>query len=235
MICWWASTFRESRMRTCRLAFFAAAFFIAAQMLLAAEANPAKQDRLGERSAIYHPQPEYPNDARRQRLEGDGLFRLDIEAGTGKVTNVKVIKSTGHKVLDKAGMQAFYRWQFPHGPATSIQVPLQFKLEEASAEEAPANVIYSPSPEYPTAALQSQLTFAKAHRPMSGSGLFALIVDRETGKVTEVKTMQSTGQKILDDAAISAFRRWRFKPKTVFRAVRVPITFVLGQQFFRYH
>ena len=37
----------------------------------------------------------------------------------------------------------------------------------------------------------------------------------------------STGAQILDDAAVSAFRGWRFKPGTVSK-VRLPITFTLA-------
>ena len=216
-----------------RLALFTVSFF-AMQLLCAVENNAARPNRVDEHSAIYHPAPEYPNEARRRRFEGNGLFRLDVEDGTGKVTNVSVIKSTGHKMLDKAGIEAFYKWRFPHGPATSVRVPLQFKLEEVSVEDAIAQVTYSPAPVYPILARQFNPAFLNSRRSASGSGLFVLIIDRETGKVTQVTTVLSTGQKVLDDAAISAFSRWRFKPKTQFRAVRVPITF-LEQQSVRYH
>src|SRR6478736_1166600 len=52
-------------------------------------------------------------------------------------------------------------------------------------------------------------------------------VDTGSGAVTSAEMAQSTGSPILDNAATSAFRRWRFKPGTVSR-VRTPITFTMG-------
>ena len=52
-------------------------------------------------------------------------------------------------------------------------------------------------------------------------------VDPATGNVTRAYMSQSTGSWILDNAAISAFSRWRFK-KDTFTRVRTPIRFALG-------
>ena len=57
-----------------------------------------------------------------------------------------------------------------------------------------------------------------------GSGLVAMDVDFDTGRVTSARMVASTGYRDFDDAALKAFRRWRFKPRTV-RHVRTPITF----------
>jgi TonB family protein len=51
-----------------------------------------------------------------------------------------------------------------------------------------------------------------------------MTVDAAIGKVTDATMEQSTGNAILDKAAINAFRQWRFKPGTVSK-VRVPITY----------
>jgi TonB family protein len=51
-------------------------------------------------------------------------------------------------------------------------------------------------------------------------------VDSSTGVVTDAVTAESSGHPILDNAALSACRRWRFKPGTVAR-VRLPITFAM--------
>ena len=61
-------------------------------------------------------------------------------------------------------------------------------------------------------------------RHLQGTGIAILTVDPATGNVTTVKMRASTGFNVLDDAAISAFRQWRFKPGTVSK-VRVPVTF----------
>lgn len=62
---------------------------------------------------------------------------------------------------------------------------------------------YKPQPEYP---MQARA------RHLSGAGFFVLFVTIQTGIVKEVQIEQSTGLAILDSAATSAFKQWRFKP-----------------------
>jgi len=82
--------------------------------------------------------------------------------------------------------------------------------------------ISAPRPEYPYEARRARLT---------GSGIAVMTVDPSSGAVTNVVMAQSTGSPVLDNAATSAFRRWRFKPGTVAK-VRTPITFTMtGAQF----
>lgn len=52
-------------------------------------------------------------------------------------------------------------------------------------------------------------------------------VDSESGNVQRAYMAVSTGQKVLDQAAIEAFSRWRFKPNTVSR-VKIPISFTMA-------
>jgi TonB family protein len=80
----------------------------------------------------------------------------------------------------------------------------------------------APRPEYPYEARRQRIT---------GSGIVAMTVDPATGRVTEASMWQSTGNAFLDNAAITGFRRWRFKPGTAFR-IKSPITYTLtGAQF----
>jgi TonB family protein len=84
------------------------------------------------------------------------------------------------------------------------------------------NLLRAPRPEYP---------YEARSRRVTGSGLAIMAVDPSTGAVTGVTMVQSTGNQILDNSAISAFRRWRFKTGTAPK-VRVPITFTLtGAQY----
>lgn len=75
----------------------------------------------------------------------------------------------------------------------------------------------APRPEYPYEARRQRIT---------GSGIVAMTVDPVTGMVTEVSMWQSTGSAYLDNAAITGFRRWRFKPGTAFK-IKSPITYTL--------
>ena len=61
------------------------------------------------------------------------------------------------------------------------------------------------------------------HRP-SGSGIFDLRFDYETGQFREVHVVQSTGHPQLDESAIDALKRWKAKPRSI-HTLRVPIVF----------
>lgn len=96
------------------------------------------------------------------------------------------------------------------------------RASTVSMSSAKAVAISAPRPAYPYEARRSRIT---------GSGVALMTVDPSTGAVTSAVMAQSTGSAILDNAATSAFRSWRFKPGTVSK-VRVPITFTLtGAQY----
>lgn len=91
-----------------------------------------------------------------------------------------------------------------------------------SMSSARAKAVTAPRPEYPYEARRMRLT---------GSGVVLMTVDTGSGAVTSAVMAQSTGHPVLDNAAMSAFRRWRFQPGTVSK-VRTPITFTMtGAQF----
>ena len=56
-----------------------------------------------------------------------------------------------------------------------------------------------------------------------------MIIDFNTGKVTNVVILQSTGSDPLDREAIFALRQWRFKPGKL-RKADLPITFHNGSE-----
>jgi TonB family protein len=89
---------------------------------------------------------------------------------------------------------------------------------ELTGREARARALFAPRPTYP---------YEARAKHEQGSGIAILTVDPATGNVTNVVMALSTGVKILDDATISAFSQWRFKPGTV-KKVRLPITFSLS-------
>ena len=87
-----------------------------------------------------------------------------------------------------------------------------------SMSSAKAVAVSAPRPEYPYEARRSKIV---------GSGVCVMTVDPGSGAVTSAEMAQSTGSPVLDNAATSAFRRWRFKPGTVSK-VRTPITFTMS-------
>jgi len=86
-----------------------------------------------------------------------------------------------------------------------------------SASQAKAQAIRMPRPEYP---------YDARSRKITGSGVCVVTVDSASGSVTDATMAQSIGNPILDNSAVSAFRRWRFKPGTVSK-VKIPITFTM--------
>lgn len=110
----------------------------------------------------------------------------------------------------------------PVAPIARPQAPAGPPAGPMSMSSAKAVAISAPRPEYPYEARRSKLT---------GSGVCVMTVDSSTGAVTSAEMATSTGNAILDNAATSAFRRWRFRPGTVTK-VRTPITFTMtGAQF----
>src|SRR5438270_12438937 len=60
---------------------------------------------------VYAPHFEYPLTARKQRLEGSGLFEIHINPD-GSVASVKTLRTTGSNMLDAAAITGFLRWRF---------------------------------------------------------------------------------------------------------------------------
>jgi protein TonB len=87
---------------------------------------------------------------------------------------------------------------------------------------AKVSALNAPRPEYP---------YEARRRKITGNGIVIMAVDSVSGNVIEVVMEASTGSPVLDDAAVTGFRRWRFKPGTASR-VRSPITFTMsGAQY----
>src|SRR6187549_3921175 len=61
----------------------------------------------GHESLIFKPTVVYPYAARRDLLSGSGILVLDINSETGEVIAVRMGKSTGHAILDKAATDTF--------------------------------------------------------------------------------------------------------------------------------
>jgi TonB family protein len=61
-------------------------------------------------------------------------------------------------------------------------------------------MINAPRPEYPVAAQAQHIT---------GYGVYDIWFRPETGVVTRIDIVRSTGSKLLDQAALRAFRQWR--------------------------
>jgi TonB family protein len=82
--------------------------------------------------AVSAPRPEYPYEARRQKITGDGVVVMTVDPATGNVISVSMSKTTGSAFLDNAAMTGFKRWRFRPGTVSSVTCPVTFTLTGAS-------------------------------------------------------------------------------------------------------
>jgi TonB family protein len=87
-----------------------------------------------------------------------------------------------------------------------------------SDEQLVGNTLAAPGAAYPEEAQKTKTT---------GSGVYELRIDR-AGKIIAVTIVKSSGSAVLDKAATTAFKRWRFKPG-IFQSVRVPVSWSVNR------
>jgi len=81
-----------------------------------------------------NPSPRYPTVARRRGLQGDVVLEVLIDRH-GNVGDLRVWKSSGHPILDRAAMDSVKKWSFVPGMRGKeplkmwVRIPIQFKLK----------------------------------------------------------------------------------------------------------
>lgn len=78
------------------------------------------------RDVLHAVGAKYPADDQRRHHVGVGLFRITIDSGTGKVSDVSVLKSTGFRMLDWSCLNALRRWRWKPGTWREVDVPITF-------------------------------------------------------------------------------------------------------------
>jgi len=64
-----------------------------------------------DKSVLYYEAPEYPQQARAQRLEGEVTLRVKVTP-EGIPMQPEIISSSGHQTLDQAAFNASLKWRF---------------------------------------------------------------------------------------------------------------------------
>ena len=87
------------------------------------------------RDVIWACAPRYPLRSRSsdpatwsRNFRGEGLYRLDIDLKTGRVSRTTTIKSAGSPILDRASTWAFNRWVFTPGKWSAMIVPTTVRV-----------------------------------------------------------------------------------------------------------
>lgn len=78
------------------------------------------------RITLKTPRPTYPSRLIKILAPRHGLFQLQIDTKTGKVTSVKVLQTMHSQQFDAAVRNALIRWRFrPGGPAL-VNIPITY-------------------------------------------------------------------------------------------------------------
>jgi TonB family protein len=77
--------------------------------------------------AVYDPDPEYSDEARRAKYQGNVLLSLVVDA-TGHVRDIRVARSVGMG-LDEKAIEAVQKWKFAPGMKDGHQVAVQVSVE----------------------------------------------------------------------------------------------------------
>jgi periplasmic protein TonB len=83
---------------------------------------------------VHAPPPEYPRDALRSRASGDVVIRIDVGAD-GTPTALELVRSSRHRSLDRAALQAVRRWRFE--PALRDGMPVAASVQQTVSFAAP--------------------------------------------------------------------------------------------------
>lgn len=77
---------------------------------------------------LHHVPLEYPLAARKGNLKGRGILVGQVDVRTGLVKSVRMERSTGHKILDDAALDAFRRWRFKRGTIRKFRIPISYTM-----------------------------------------------------------------------------------------------------------
>lgn len=94
-----------------------------------------ERPRSQEAVLLTQPRPSYPPEAYRAREEGTVIVQADVDA-TGNASEVKVVRHSGSRTLDRAALNEVRKWKFRpamengKAVASSVQVPVDYKLAD---------------------------------------------------------------------------------------------------------
>jgi TonB family protein len=128
---------------------------------------------------------------------------LGIIVSAGEKPEVRP-SGTIKQLLSQVASKAVPKWP---GSAEARATP-------KATPSAKPRIVYAPAPSFPPEVSRSGV---------SGSGQFRLTFDAK-GNVTNVQTIQSTGNKFFDQATINTLRQWKSVPGRE-GALTVPVTF----------
>src|SRR6266404_6383 len=189
----------------------------ARQLVLEEKINAHFTDQAGE---WFDVTPALPKTARGAPVLNRRGELVGIVTLRGDSNNACVIRSanSANALLAQIPPNMIASWQTPTRPSSSptassvaIKSPTPVKIPIRGSK-----LVFAPSPQYPE-------EIRRAHLAVRGAGSFRIVFDSQ-GHATSVQTVRSTGNPLLDQAAVSALHGWRAQPGQGWSLV-VPITF----------
>lgn len=197
----------------------------------AASENAVRLDAQKRPKIVSKVDPVYPEEARKQKIQGVVEMEATINA-SGDVVGVRVLPTPSPQpLLAKAAVAALRQWKYEpyriNGKAMTIifNVSITFSLQEdapAVSREDP-KVVKMVNPEYPKEA---------AKQGLQGVVKIEVTID-EKGNVAAVRVLpEEKPQPLLEEAALKAIKQWKFEPfvrdgKVVRLTFDLNVTFVL--------
>ncbi|MXX12138.1 MAG: TonB family protein [Gemmatimonadetes bacterium] len=189
--------------------------------------------------------PVHPEKALRDNLEGKVFLKFMVNVD-GSVSDVKVLRTIGSEVFQKAAIDAISQFRFKpaehNGKPVSIWMtqPISFRLPEQPTMppvlvdadsskilefyvvEVKPKVLHAVEPVHPEETIRDGLE----------GRVFLKFMVNVDGSVSDVKVLRVTGAEVFRQAAIDAISQYRFKPaehngKVVPVWMTMPITFRL--------
>ena len=167
----------------------------------------------------------YPQKAREQNWEGIVKVKFLINKD-GSIEAAEIAQSSGYPLLDRSALWAVenaspYPFPFSDKESLSVEIPLEFKLKQKNVPKTPDTVPAAlTEQEYKDTVLENIMLIlpypgSAKKQGLQGTARVKLFID-EQGRASEVKTVRSSGNKDLDQAALWAIEHAQPLPSSLF-------------------
>jgi TonB family protein len=79
------------------------------------------------RNALASPAAAYPEEARKTKTTGSGVYELRVSK-SGVTSEVVIVKSSRSAILDNAAKNTFLKWRFKPGVFSRVKVPVSWTV-----------------------------------------------------------------------------------------------------------
>lgn len=164
-------------------------------------------------------EPEYPEEARRERIEGVVILEATTDK-EGNVINIRVLRSKD-PLLDQAAMDAVRKWKYqpsyingePKGLVFTVTV--RFRLDKRETEEFDKGAVVAEEDKnikIPKLLKKVDPVYPEEARKALVQGVVVLRVRvNEEGLVKQILVMKSESG-LLNQPAIDAVKKWKYEP-----------------------